>query len=393
MVAPSFAAIGTQQATSTANPSVEPPAGLDDEIPGQVVVVTMLVDGTATVTGIPAGFTRCDGFPLAITVGGGAHRQEKFWGHAADVGAGPWVWTLSGGTYVNRAAELFVDCRPTGNPWDADFAGQETSGVNGTVTPALEIETSSDDCCLVFSATNWSGGAWTPPTGFTERRDSGDRNVTSADKTQASAGLTGSVTATCAGNDKRTAWLGALLPVVDEDPPVETEGTAPATATATAVRSTTRTTTGRPTAAATATAARATARVTTGAARAVAAASAAVSTARTRATAAIALAGVAFSRSTARTTTGTARALATATATTGIVPPEEHDSAGTAYATAAASAARSTTRVTTGVARALATATAVQVRGGGGPRLATVSRPVRLTSVARPSVISTSTRG
>lgn len=67
--------------------------------------------------------------------------------------------------------------------------------------------------------------------------------------------------------------------------------------------------------------------------------------------------------------------------------------AGRAELAAGATAARSTARTTTGTARVLLDAYGVQVRGGGGPRLVTVTRASRLTSVTRPSAILTSTRG
>jgi hypothetical protein len=87
-------------------------------------------------------------------------------------------------------------------------------------SPAVTVTTTGSDRLLVWSATNWSGGAWTPPTSFTERRDSGDEVMTSADLAQAGAGSSGSITGTCVGNDRRTAFLGALLPVAGSSAPV-----------------------------------------------------------------------------------------------------------------------------------------------------------------------------
>lgn len=92
---------------------------------------------------------------------------------------------------------------------------------------------------------------------------------------------------------------------------------------------------------------------------------------------------------TSRLTSGTAALTAMATAT----DVTSRTTAGRAELAAVASAARSSVRVTSGAAGVLFGASATQVRGGGGPRLVTVGRASRLTSVTRPSAISTSTRG
>jgi hypothetical protein len=94
-------------------------------------------------------------------------------------------------------------------------------------------------------------------------------------------------------------------------------------------------------------------------------------------------------RSTSRLTAATAGLTATATA----VGTTSRLTTGRAELAAGASAARTTARTTAGTARVLFDAYGTQVRGGGGPRLVTVSRASRLTSVARPGAITTSTRG
>lgn len=99
--------------------------------------------------------------------------------------------------------------------------------------------------------------------------------------------------------------------------------------------------------------------------------------------------GATAARSTGRDTSGTATLTATATATRSTA----RATSGRGELTAGASAARSTVRTTTGVARVLLGASGAQVRSGGGPRLITVGRAERLTSVTRPIAISTTTRG
>lgn len=108
----------------------------------------------------------------------------------------------------------------------------------------------------------------------------------------------------------------------------------------------------------------------------------------TTGTGALTIAGSAAA-STSRLTSGTAGLTAVATA----AGSTSRATTGRAELTAGASAARSTARVTAGTAGLTFAATATQVRGGGGPRLVTVGRPDRLTSVTRPRAISTTTRG
>lgn len=85
-------------------------------------------------------------------------------------------------------------------------------------------------------------------------------------------------------------------------------------------------------------------------------------------------------RSTARVTTGVGPVALAASASLS----SARVTTGRAELAAGASASRSTSRTTTGSARVLLAARAEQVRGGGGPRLITVSRP---------RAISTTTRG
>lgn len=208
MVAPAFGAIGTQLQTTTANPAVAVPSGVTAD---QIIVVDFFIDGAVTVTGMPAGFAHAPDSPIAVPPGSGSHSQVVAWKRATGADAGTYAFTLSSSIYVNAAASRITGCITTGSPWDDTDAAQ--SNALGTASPAVTVITTGTDRLLYWGATNWGGGLWTPPTSFTERRDSGDRVITSADLAQAAAGSSGAISGTCAGNDRRTAWLGALLPV------------------------------------------------------------------------------------------------------------------------------------------------------------------------------------
>jgi hypothetical protein len=128
---------------------------------------------------------------------------------------------------------------------------------------------------------------------------------------------------------------------------------------------------------------------TTGTAALTVTATAARSTSRFATRTAALTATAAATRSTARLTSGSAAVslAASATRSTG------RSTSARAVVAAGARATLSTVRASSGRAVLLLSAYSVSVRGGGGPRLVTVSRGQRLTTAARPSSITTTTRG
>jgi hypothetical protein len=125
--------------------------------------------------------------------------------------------SLSASVYSNGQASRVDGCVATGDPWDTNSgigaAAATATDVTSGVTPAVSMTTQNNDQLKWFSGSNWSGGAWTPPTSFTERLDTGDATLTVATLAQTTAGATGSLTATCASSDRRGALLGSLLSV------------------------------------------------------------------------------------------------------------------------------------------------------------------------------------
>jgi hypothetical protein len=215
VAAPVFGAIGTQlQVNPGSTSSVAVPAGVAAD---DIIVVAMFLDSTATISAMPSGFAHVTGSPITV-VGGGGHSQVIAWKRATGADVGTYDFTVASAAYVNAAATRYTGCITTGSPWDATDA--QFSTALDTSSPSTTVTTTGSDRLLVWSATNWSGGAWTPPTGFTERRDSGDQVMTSADLAQAVAGSSGSIVGSCVGNDRRTAFLGALLPAGGSAAPV-----------------------------------------------------------------------------------------------------------------------------------------------------------------------------
>jgi hypothetical protein len=209
---PRFGAAGTQLQGSASTMNVAVPSGVAAD---DIVVVTAFVDtSTVTVTGLPSGFAQAPDSPVFCDTGGvgGAHRLYVMWKRATGADSGTYDFTLSASDYRNAQAIRYVGAVTSGDPWNVTNSAQG-GATSDTVTPAVSDTSTADDVLWVWAGTNWAGGTWTPPTNYTERRDSGDGVCTVADRNQAAAGASGSITGTCTGNDKRAAWLGALMSV------------------------------------------------------------------------------------------------------------------------------------------------------------------------------------
>jgi hypothetical protein len=207
MASPAFGTAGTQLQGSASTMNVDVP---DSVAAGDIVVVTAFIDTSVTVTGLATDFVQAPDSPVAVE-GGANHRLYVMWKRAtgADSTAGTYDFTLSASVYRNAQAIRYTGAISSGDPWDVTNAATIDTSGSGT-SPAVSDTTTVADTLLVWASTNWAGGTWTPPAGFTERRDTGDGVCTVADLAQAAAGATGSITGTCTGTDKRAAWLGAL---------------------------------------------------------------------------------------------------------------------------------------------------------------------------------------
>lgn len=209
MAAPSLRALGTVVATTTANPSFDEPAGTAST---DIVVVGMFLNPTVTVTGTPTGFASLADLPQ--NNGGGAdpsHQLAGYWARRSDAGAGPYVFTLSSSIFVEGRAAAIQDAITTGDPWEA--ADGNTSGLTSVTTaPSVSATSAGTDRLAWYMASNWAGGAWTPPSGYTEDWDANDRIVTMDHLTLATAQTT-TPQAVCASSSRSNAWVGILLPV------------------------------------------------------------------------------------------------------------------------------------------------------------------------------------
>ena len=219
MVAPGPGVAGTTLAgASDTTAPIAVPAGVTS---GQIILVDLYLEASRTVTP-PSGFTEIGTVAATSTTW-----HHRFWKRATGSDAGTYSFSWTGATYRRGAAVRYPGCVATGTPYDTG-AGAPVSAARssaGTVTPGVSLTTQGVDRLLVWSGTSFSFGSWTQPTAggtWTERYDSNE--ITGAEKSQAVAGATGTVTGTSSASDSQTAWLLALIPgdvavVVDDSQP------------------------------------------------------------------------------------------------------------------------------------------------------------------------------
>jgi len=202
---PAFAS-ASAQIQGVGDFSVDVPSGTTAD---DIITVVAFVDATASVTVMPSGFGNATNSPVVNNAASGNHKQYVMWKRATGSDVGTYDFTLSvGSVYRNVQAFRYTGAITTGDPWDVTASAIDIT--DGTASPPVTVVTTTPNTLLVWNSTNWSGGAWTPPTGFAERRDSGDRVASGADLAQTATGSSGAVSGSCAGSGKRTAWLGAL---------------------------------------------------------------------------------------------------------------------------------------------------------------------------------------
>lgn len=213
MPAPALASFSPLAGTDGSTVSISVPAGVGGL---DIITVSIYIEAVVTIDGSAEGFAELSGSPIAAS----SHRQHVFWKRADAADTGTYDFTLSAAPqYFAAYSERYTGCIVSGTPFDGGLVTATTDATAQTGTPAVSLTTTGPDRLLRWTATNFAGGAWTSPSGFSDF-DAQTYEIHGATKAQASAGSTGSLTGSSAGTGQSTAALLALIPAVPPRPPL-----------------------------------------------------------------------------------------------------------------------------------------------------------------------------
>lgn len=205
MASPSLRSIGTSWVGPTNAPSFAEPAGA---VANDIIEIKFFLDGTNTVSTAPTGFVAAPNAPAVNT----NHSLQIYWARRSAAGAGPYVFALASTTHTEGAAFAIQGATTSGNPYEAS-SGANSGGASVSTAPLVSATSLGTDRYASYAATNWSGGTWTAPTGYTKQYDLNNHIVISCDLAMPTAATT-SPQATCTASDKMCAWLGIMIPDV-----------------------------------------------------------------------------------------------------------------------------------------------------------------------------------
>ncbi len=226
MAAPVYGSAGTVlSGASSATAAVPVPSGVATN---DIIFVFLYLEANRTVT-VPSGFTLLGGANQATT----NQWTYVFWKRATGADSGTYSFTFTS-TYRVAVALRVTGAVTTGSPIDAFSKNGETT--SGASTPPVSLTTTGADRLLLWFGSDFSLGSWTPPSGFTERVDTGSE-IGVASSTQAAAGSTGSVVGSSTGGNQQTAWLVAVqsnsvTPIASTDAAAGTEALSASSTTA-----------------------------------------------------------------------------------------------------------------------------------------------------------------
>lgn len=127
-----------------------------------VVGIEMWEAGNPTVTP-PSGFT------LLTSVVSGSQKLKVFWKRLAGADTGFYTFSWTGSQWTIGNCLLFSGCKTSGDPIGSNF--DTAISASGTGVPSTSVTVAFAPAFAHFVA-NENSGLKTPPTGFTETRDS-----------------------------------------------------------------------------------------------------------------------------------------------------------------------------------------------------------------------------
>jgi hypothetical protein len=206
--APDYVVTGAQlTGANSATANVPVPAGV---AAGDLIMIAMKLEDAQSVTP-PTDFVAAPGSPVVVS-GSNLMNGHVFWKRATGADSGTYDMTFTGTPFRSAVAFKIVDEVESGDPFDVTNTAAKTTTTDGT-TPSVSVTTTGSDRLVVWIGFAFAAGVCTTLTGYNEKYDPGAGGVVIDVATQASAGSTGSLSATFANNGSTAAWLGAVLPI------------------------------------------------------------------------------------------------------------------------------------------------------------------------------------
>lgn len=204
MAAPGPPVVGTPVAKATAATANVPV--VPGTVAGDTVCILLFKKNNAAVT-VPSGFAPQT--PQAAATDTVLYAWTRV-ATATESGTYALSWT---GSVSREAVAIRIPGALTTGPLDTG-AGAPSGAARGSsanATPAVQLTTQGPDRLLLWVGANFTGGAWTDPSGYTPLYDAGTY-LGVAYATQAAAGDTGAVVGTCAASEYADAYLLAFVP-------------------------------------------------------------------------------------------------------------------------------------------------------------------------------------
>lgn len=222
MAAPAFRAISTAGGSAAANITGTEPTGAAEN---DILVAHLYIESDTAVTA-PSGWSNSFNGATMLAecnTAGRAFRSYAYWiRRGASAPALTWTFLSS---FRGLSIAAYSGALASGDPWSFGTTAVRDDETAATF-PAVSGTTTDADEKLVWMGGDFIGGtASVPPTDFNERLDAGAApggDLVAADKDQAAAGATGSITGASytGSNGTTTALMGGLRPVAAAGDPI-----------------------------------------------------------------------------------------------------------------------------------------------------------------------------
>lgn len=208
MAPPAYAASGTYlNGDNQTSAVLAIPSGT---VANSLLIAVLFLGDVPTALPSCTGWTHVEGSTVVLD-NSTDHNMAVMWHRATGSESGTYTFTWTGSPWRAGQMHRYEGAATSGTPFDSPTSTAVSSGGTST-SPSVTITTAGADRLLLHAMSNWSGGTYTAPTGFTKRQQGDFGLETISDKSQAAAGSTGGITGTCTGGGFMSALLAAMIP-------------------------------------------------------------------------------------------------------------------------------------------------------------------------------------